>query len=241
MAAHLDLGCQQALHRMLRPEGQAAISAWLRKAGQNEKRSVLRLARMLEPGVLANVSKPRAPGLVPRAAQVVTRASSMPVLQRPTWPESAAAISNAHAAGRHVPLDTNTSAARSALQRLLKPEMHGAIEPWLQQVDGDAKRSVISLSQMAASSLVVSMGRPRGLPTVDRPAPRSGLGAVGMNCLLQQPPSPIAVAQYQAAREAIIDGIKKPGGMYINHYDTLDVVRLKVEQRNRVGGGLTLG
>lgn len=247
MAAHLEFGCQKALHSLFRPEAQAAVDAWLQQAGQNEKRSVLRLARMLEPGVLASINKHRAAGSVPRAAEVVTRVSSMPVLQRPSWQESTAAISNAQAAGRHGPFDASTSAARSALQRLLKPEMHVAIEPWLQQVDSDAKRSITRFGQMATSSLVASMGRPRGLPRTEhvrKPdtghAPRSGLGAVGMNSLLREPPSPLDVAQQQATRDAIIERVKRPGGLYINHYDTLDVVRLKVEQRNR-GGGLMLG
>jgi len=246
MAGHLDLGCQKVLQRLLRPEAQPAIEVWLRQAGQNEKRSVLRLARILEPGILASVDKPRAPGSVPRAAEVMTKASSMPGLQRPTWQESRAAMSNAQAAGRHAPFDTGTSAARSALQRLLKPEMHVVIEPWLRQVDGNAKRSIASLSHMAASSLVASMGRPRGLPQDHGRSSdaghgsRSGLGAVGMNVLLREPPSPLEMAQDQEAREATIARIKKPGGLFINHYDTLDVVRMKVEQRNR-GGGLTLG
>mmetsp|Transcript_3561 Transcript_3561/g.5744 ORF Transcript_3561/g.5744 Transcript_3561/m.5744 type:complete len:101 (-) Transcript_3561:95-397(-) len=67
-AMHLDLGVKESLLFLIRPEMRGAIEPWMSKAGESEKRGVLRLARMANPNLLAPHEKPRKAGQIPSCA-----------------------------------------------------------------------------------------------------------------------------------------------------------------------------
>merc|ERR1719326_2850459 len=167
---HLDMGCQRSLDLVLRDVRKPAAQAWLQNAGEHEKRSMVRLARFVEPAALAGIDKPRARGLAPKVSDV-PRSQSMPTSYRP----SPMAV-NVHAMG-------DTMYANS-LKHLLKPELHDYIDPWLRQALPVDKRGVANLDRLAQPRLIARMGRPADAarPMASR-VQRGGLQAAGMNTL----------------------------------------------------------
>mmetsp|Transcript_78924 Transcript_78924/g.178305 ORF Transcript_78924/g.178305 Transcript_78924/m.178305 type:complete len:107 (-) Transcript_78924:186-506(-) len=69
--SHMDLSCREALKTLLRPDIHHAIAAWMAQANETEKRSIIRMARAAEPGLLDHISKPRKAGNVPAVADMV--------------------------------------------------------------------------------------------------------------------------------------------------------------------------
>ena len=68
MSGHLDIGCQESLTQLLRPELRGAIEPWMRQVGACEKRGVVRLARMADGKMLSGFEKPRKKGHAPACA-----------------------------------------------------------------------------------------------------------------------------------------------------------------------------
>mmetsp|Transcript_30144 Transcript_30144/g.81627 ORF Transcript_30144/g.81627 Transcript_30144/m.81627 type:complete len:108 (-) Transcript_30144:127-450(-) len=71
MRSHIDMGCEEALRSMLRPDIQGAIAPWMSQVGETEKRSILRLVRMANPAVVDSIGHPRSTALAPRAADIM--------------------------------------------------------------------------------------------------------------------------------------------------------------------------
>mmetsp|Transcript_57534 Transcript_57534/g.134839 ORF Transcript_57534/g.134839 Transcript_57534/m.134839 type:complete len:106 (+) Transcript_57534:70-387(+) len=68
MPQHLDLGTEQSLKQLLRPEMHHAIAPWMSQVGELEKRAVLRLVRQADTGPVAGIEKPRGKPGPPTAA-----------------------------------------------------------------------------------------------------------------------------------------------------------------------------
>mmetsp|Transcript_46731 Transcript_46731/g.111137 ORF Transcript_46731/g.111137 Transcript_46731/m.111137 type:complete len:106 (+) Transcript_46731:79-396(+) len=70
MPEHIDLGTEQALKRLLRPEMHHAIQQWMAQAGEMEKRVFVKLARQADCSVLNDIEKPRGRPGPPTASMV---------------------------------------------------------------------------------------------------------------------------------------------------------------------------
>eukprot|EP00418_Pyrodinium_bahamense_P068022 CAMPEP_0179076470 /NCGR_PEP_ID=MMETSP0796-20121207/34117_1 /TAXON_ID=73915 /ORGANISM="Pyrodinium bahamense, Strain pbaha01" /LENGTH=105 /DNA_ID=CAMNT_0020773723 /DNA_START=78 /DNA_END=395 /DNA_ORIENTATION=+ len=71
MASHIDMGCEEALYHLLRPDIHHAISKWMSQVGEAEKRSIVRMVRQANPEVLERIGRPRHSGAAPRAADIM--------------------------------------------------------------------------------------------------------------------------------------------------------------------------
>eukprot|EP00747_Dinoflagellata_sp_TGD_P161692 gnl/TRDRNA2_/TRDRNA2_178442_c0_seq1.p1 gnl/TRDRNA2_/TRDRNA2_178442_c0~~gnl/TRDRNA2_/TRDRNA2_178442_c0_seq1.p1 ORF type:complete len:123 (-),score=22.23 gnl/TRDRNA2_/TRDRNA2_178442_c0_seq1:163-531(-) len=57
---HLQSGCREALRHLLRNELHGSIEPWMQQANDQQKRAVVRLARLSDPSLLQPVGKKRA-------------------------------------------------------------------------------------------------------------------------------------------------------------------------------------
>mmetsp|Transcript_26490 Transcript_26490/g.61801 ORF Transcript_26490/g.61801 Transcript_26490/m.61801 type:complete len:108 (-) Transcript_26490:124-447(-) len=69
MPSHIEMGCEEALHQLLRPDIHHAIAPWMSQVGETEKRGMVRLVRAANPEFLDRINMPRDSGAVPRAAE----------------------------------------------------------------------------------------------------------------------------------------------------------------------------
>eukprot|EP00929_Paragymnodinium_shiwhaense_P112467 TRINITY_DN80722_c0_g1_i1.p1 TRINITY_DN80722_c0_g1~~TRINITY_DN80722_c0_g1_i1.p1 ORF type:complete len:248 (-),score=57.40 TRINITY_DN80722_c0_g1_i1:74-817(-) len=236
---HLDAGCRQSLDRLLRPEAKPMINAWMQQAGAREKRNIVRLERIVEasqmggPSVLSGLQRQRWPGEVPRVAELATQRSlSTPALPRRV---EAKPFRQASSTSSLQALPSDTPSADS-LRALLRPELHSAIQPWLRQAEPGAKRSVVKLNRMAEPSLIERMGRPgEGAAAVAKAREEPQLvGRRNPNFMGRDGPTPSDL-QSRMEEDHARANLDKPGGSRVNHYDSFNVVQMKVAHRNRAG------
>merc|ERR1719345_74966 len=120
------------------------------------------LARLVEPGALQGIEKPRRAGMAPKVSEGLTRSQSDPSARSAYRQNPLMGPGGGHAMG-----DTMYG---NSLKHLLKPELHGVIEPWLKQAMPIDKKSMQALDRMAQPRLIARMGRPAD---VGRPQPQS--------------------------------------------------------------------
>jgi hypothetical protein len=140
----------------------------------------------------------------------------------------------------------------NSLKHLLKPELHGIIQPWLRQARPIDKRGVMHLDRLAQPQLIARMGRPADTQKASA-SQRPGLQAAGLNMLSSCNSAPALVGQppgYETMLppppesseiETMMEEIQKPGNAMVHVHDSMMMMKLKIKHRNRVGCINSLG